>query len=140
MDTRRGRHRLSRVVMTEPPYDDARGAIGGRTEQFVMRMSFPFLSLKQVGFLSGLIITGPGSKYACFIYSDEDHVEEILSVHQRAPNTIRDEPSASNVQRIVHPACPLFFGGRSSAILKEFTRMAPRFRGSHSPLRVLWIR
>jgi hypothetical protein len=71
-----------------------------------MRTSFVLLSLKQVGCLSGLIIVGPRSKYAYFIYANEDHVEEILGVHQRVPITVRGEPFASNVQTIIQTACP----------------------------------
>jgi hypothetical protein len=48
-------------------------------------MCMPFAlhthTLKQVDFLGGLIIIGPGSKYAYFIYLKGDRVEEILSVH-----------------------------------------------------------
>jgi hypothetical protein len=46
----------------------------------MMRMSIALsLSLSQVGFLNRLIIIGPGSKHAYFIYSNGDRVEEILS-------------------------------------------------------------
>jgi hypothetical protein len=60
-------------------------------EQFVIRVSLAVLSLKQSGLSeqSKIIIIGPGSNIHVFrIYSNEDHVEEILSVHQRFPITI----------------------------------------------------
>ena len=48
-----------------------------------------------MGFLSGLFIIGPGSKYAYFMYSNEDHVEfaspeeALRAVHQGAPRGFR---------------------------------------------------
>src|SRR6267154_5142394 len=80
---------------TSPPHGDGRGTIGGTgivREVRAIRDAYvlPFsLSLKQVDFLSGLIIIGPGSEHAYFIYSNEDRVEEILSVHRRVPITIQ---------------------------------------------------
>jgi len=57
----------------------------------------PFVSFKQLAFLSRLIFIGPGFKYACFIFSNEDHVEVILSVHQQVPIIVRG--------RTVHIEC-----------------------------------
>jgi hypothetical protein len=125
----------------------------GKYEQFVMRMSFALLSvsLKQVGFLSGLIIIGPGSKRAHFIYSNEDRVEDILSVHQQVPitvggRTLRIERAENRPYRPSpgYLGDDLEFGkpldpATSSAILKELTRMVSGFKGSHNPSRVLWI-
>jgi hypothetical protein len=77
------------------PYDDARGVIGGTgtvwevraiRDAYVLCLT---LTLKQVGFLTGLIIIDPGSKHAYSIYPNEDHVGETLTVHQRVPITIR---------------------------------------------------
>ena len=142
---------------TSPPHGDGRGTIGGTgivREVRAIRDAYvlPFsLSLKQVDFLSGLIIIGPGSEHAYFIYSNEDRVEEILSVHRRVPITIQGQtlrieraenrpyrPStvylgdAPELEKPLDPAT-------SSAILKELTRTVSRFRGSHNPSRVLWV-
>lgn len=53
-----------------------------RYKQIVMYMFFVLPPLKQVGCLRGVVIIGPGSKYAYLIYLNEGHVEEILNVHQ----------------------------------------------------------
>ena len=116
-----------------------------------MRMSFAFLSLKQVRFLSGLIIIDPGSEHAYFIYSNKDSIEEILSVHQRAPITVGgripriqraenrpSSPSTGPLGDAVELGKPLD-PATSSAIFKELTQTVPRFRDSHKPSRVLWI-
>ena len=84
----------------------------GKFEQIVMRMSFVLPSLRQVGCLSGLIIIGPGSNYAYFIYSNED-AEEILSFHQRVPITVW-----GRILRIERAE-------NSRAIIKELTQRCP---------------
>ena len=51
-----------------------------------------FLSLYQASGLSErthCIIIGPGSKYAYFMYSNEEHVKEISNVHRLVPITVR---------------------------------------------------
>ena len=50
----------------------------GKYEQIMMRMSSILPPFQTNGCLSGLIIIGPEYKYAYFIYSYEDRVEEIL--------------------------------------------------------------
>jgi hypothetical protein len=104
-----------------------------------------------MGFLSGLIIIGPGSKHAYFIYSNGNRVEETLSVRQRVPitvggQTLRIERAKDRLYSMfpVSLGDALEFGkpldpATSSGILKELTRTVSRFRGSHNPSRVLWI-
>jgi hypothetical protein len=149
----------SRVTRTEQGRDD--GAIFGsnfpptttqedlseaerKYEQFVVRLSFALLSLKQVGFLSGFIIIGLGNTCISYIRTRiMSRCSPTSSYHRPGGG-----PSASNVQRI-HTACPLVLWGdvlkirkpldpaTSSAILKELTRTVSRFGGSHNPSRVL---
>jgi hypothetical protein len=83
----------------------------------------------------------------------EDRVQQLLSVHQQVPITVRgrtlrieraenrpyDLSSSPGSSR--HP---LELGkppdlAISSTTLKELTRTVPRFRGSHEPSRILWI-
>ena len=52
----------------------------GKYEQFVMRMSFAFLS--QGSGLSKRTFYHRSPEYAYIIYLNEDHVEEISSVYQ----------------------------------------------------------
>jgi hypothetical protein len=103
------------------------------------------------GFLSGLVIIGPGSKAAYFIFSNEDRVKDILIVHRRVPITVRGQ--TLRIERPVDRPHSLFPGtladalelgkpldpATSSAILEELTRTVPKFNGLHSPSRVLWI-
>jgi hypothetical protein len=73
---------LSRVTRTEQGHDDGAifvsnfpstttqeelSEVERKYKQFMMRMPFALLSLKQVGFLSGFIIISPGSGYAYFV-------------------------------------------------------------------------
>ncbi|KAF8492390.1 hypothetical protein F5888DRAFT_911356 [Russula emetica] len=93
----------------------------------------------------------PGSKYAYFIYSNDDHVGEILSVHQRVSITVRRRtlrieraenrpysPSPGSLADALELGKPLD-PATCSAILRELTRTVSRVRGSHNPSRVLWI-
>ena len=123
----------------------------GKYERLIMRMSSALCTFSSSwGFLSGLII-GPNSKCAFFIYSSEDRVEQILRVHERVPITVQGQ-----TLQIEHAKKPTYNFPRGtsgqplelekppdyatcSAILEEFTRMVPRFRGSHEPTRVLWV-
>jgi len=85
------------------------------------------------------------------IFSNEDHVEQILNVHQRVPITVR-----GRTLRIEHAEfCPWTLSPSSlgdalesekppdpatcSSILKGLTQTVPRFRGLHNPSRVFWI-
>jgi hypothetical protein len=103
------------------------------------------------GFLSELVIIGPGSEAAYFIYSNEDRVKEILIVHQRVPITVRGQ--TLRIERPVDRPYSLSPGtladalelgkppdpATSSAILEGLTRTVSRFKGLHNQSRVLWI-
>ena len=102
-----------------------------------------------MGFLSGLVITEPGSKCAYFIYSNKNHVEEILRVHQQVPITVRGQilriessenrpslsPDSLGDVELGKPLDP----ETCNAIVKELTQTVPGFRGTHGPSRVIWL-
>ena len=85
------------------------------------------------------------------MYSNKDRVEQILSIHQRVPITLRGKilrieraesrpyglppGSLGNDLEQGKPPDP----ATCSAILEELTRTVSRFRGLHNPSRVLWI-
>ena len=78
-------------------------------ERLIMRVSFsPFHFLEHLGFLSRLIIIGPDSKYAFFVYSYKDRVEQILRIHQR---NFHHRPGAKPMHRTYRDSsirhCPL---------------------------------
>lgn len=56
-----------------------------------MRMSLAFLSLEQLGFLSGIITDFNWKHPFFFMDSGEDHVKEMRRVHPRTPITDRGQ-------------------------------------------------
>ncbi|KAF8257906.1 hypothetical protein EI94DRAFT_1219986 [Lactarius quietus] len=93
----------------------------------------------------------PGSKYAYFIYSSDDRVEQILRSHRRIPTTVRGE--SLRIERTVNKPYTLTPGSSdialelgksldpadSDAIIEELKQTVPRWRGSYEPSRVLWV-
>ena len=98
-----------------------------------------------------VIIIGPDSKYAFFLYSSEHRVEEVLRVHHRIPITVRGRSlrieRTENRPYSLSPATvgtPLELGkpldaATSSAIVEELKRTVPKWRGSNVPSRVIWV-
>ncbi|KAH9177213.1 hypothetical protein EDB89DRAFT_1519523 [Lactarius sanguifluus] len=76
----------------------------------------------------------PGSRYAYFMYSSADRVEQILRSHTRIPITIRGE-SLRIALELGKPLDP----AESQTIIEELKQTVPRWRGSYEPSRVLWI-
>ncbi|KAH9044961.1 hypothetical protein EDB83DRAFT_2406379 [Lactarius deliciosus] len=93
----------------------------------------------------------PGSRYAYFMYSSADRVEQILRSHTRIPITIRGE--SLRIERTVNRPYTLSPGSsdialelgkpldpaESRAIIEELKQTVPMWRGSYEPSRVLWI-
>ena len=126
----------------------------GKYERFVMRMCFSscHLSLGTFFFLSRLVcLSGPGSKYAYFVYSSDDPVENLLRVHERVPITFRGQPlriersmsrphtvSTEEEEEVLEFAKP-YDPATSSALIEELKRTVPGWKGTCEPSRVLWI-
>lgn len=119
----------------------------GKYERMVMRM----FSFAISHFLPDSSSLGPDSKYAFFMYSSKNRVEELLRVHQRIPITLegrvlRIESTENRPYSLSHenqanslelgkPLDPM----TSSAIVEELKRTVPKWRGSNEPSRVIWI-
>lgn len=123
----------------------------GRYERFVMRMyNSCITSLARL--LTGRTRhLGPGSKYAYFMYSNDERVEHILRSHKRIPITVRG--GSLRIERSENRPYSLSPGSTeialelgksldpaaSQAIIEELKQTVPRWRGSNEPSRVLWI-
>jgi hypothetical protein len=122
----------------------------GKYERMVMRMQFLCFSFCVL--LSKLVvIIGPDSKYAFFVYSSEHRAEEVLRVHHRIPITVRGRSlriectenrpyslSSASMGSPLEIGKPLD-AATSSAIVEELRRTVPKWRGSNEPSRVIWI-
>ena len=98
-----------------------------------------------------VVIIGPDSKYAFFVYSSEHRAEEVLRVHHRIPITVRGR--SLRIERTENRpyslssasmGSPLEIGkpldaATSNAIVEELRRTVPKWRGSNEPSRVIWI-
>jgi hypothetical protein len=119
----------------------------GRHEKCVMRVYNILYHLSSV-LTERITRAGPGSKYAYFVYSSDDRVEQILCSHKRIPVTLhgiklRIERTV-NRPYYVSSDLSLELGTQldpaaSEAIIEELKRTVPRWRGSYEPSRVLWI-
>ena len=64
---------------------------------------------------------GPESKGASFIYSDEDCVEQILSIHQQVPITVRVR--TLRIERVVNRPYSISSGTSGNAVEpRKYTR------------------
>ena len=141
------------IFVSQFPYDttqdelrEALSRFGGH-ERIVMRM-YNVCIISSNYLLSGL---GPGSRYAFFIYSNDEPVERILRSHSRIPITVGGE--SLRIERTDYrPYIPSFGSSdialalgkspdsaASQAIIEELKQTVPNWRGSYEPSRVLWI-
>jgi hypothetical protein len=122
----------------------------GRYEKFVTRMYNNLCHFSSV-LTERIAHAGPGSRYAYFVYSSDDYVEQILRSHKRIPITVQGKnlriERTTNQPYTASPASSdlaLELGNSldpeaSEDIVEELTHTVPRWRGSTGPSRVLWI-
>ena len=60
-----------------------------RAMRTVCLLPFSFFPASVPSLLIGLVIIGPGSNAAYFLYLNEDRIKEILRFHRRVPITVR---------------------------------------------------